>query len=194
MSYTVNEIYNMALSLCDYYDDKGTFETSPIIKALKNKTPYLCDIAQRDLIYGQGITKTETRIYSPKMAIAKTSDGYYLYKLPDDYITLIRVIDSENAKPMPYICENYIFIFGDKDKELTLLYKSSPAKITDMTSSFSLCDNIIGGLLPYYLAANFLAEENPIKSSLYIGLYEKAKQNCLILNTLSEIELIDDSY
>jgi hypothetical protein len=184
--------------LCDFTDENGTIVSNRANSALLKKSVKLLDIGQRELFLDVDFFKEKVIDCSDERTFVINGVEKRIM-LPTEALGVesVNVIKNEGdnlQNDVAIIKNGFVSLPVWFEGKIMLSYKSAPTKLTSETSIFSMNDNAIMLTLPYFLAANFLIEENPEKASYYLGLYNENKQKLKSVVAYKSIEMIEDIY
>jgi hypothetical protein len=158
MSYTGNEVFAMAISILDELSDSGTIVDSQI-NEYKYRAPYLLDMWQKEI--GDSLQTIEEY----ENTDADNNYKWDKFALPTNLkrIKEIMFINSESQiSSIPYkrFGDSDIYLYFNDTGTARMLYVPIPAKITALTQSLEVDENIATSGA-YYLAEHFaLADQN----------------------------------
>lgn len=186
MSVTVLDIFQSAMALCDYTDENGAVFNSKIVSTWLKKSTKIADIGQRDLLTELSLIKC--REYSENDFVLE--NGKKKITLPNDFIS------AEGVSPenIATIKEGFVYLPEWFKEKFVLTYKAAPLPLINETSTFSVDDNSVLLTIPYFLAANFLMEENPAKANYFLSQYNENKQKLSAMRSYKVLENIEDVY
>jgi hypothetical protein len=186
MSVTVTDVFHSAMALCDYTDENGAVLNNKTVSTWLKKSTKIADIGQRDLLTELSLIKC--REFNERDFVLE--NGKKKFALPNDYIS------AEGVSPenIATIKEGFVYLPKWFEEKLILTYKASPLPLVNETSTFSVDDNSVLLTIPYFLAANFLIEENPAKANYFLSQYNENKQKLLAMRSYKVLENIEDVY
>lgn len=187
MSVTVNDAFMLSLALCEALDKNGNASFDDCVGIWKTKCVPLCDICQNELSLVSPVYETVRIDCSKEPELSDNKTKQFL--IDERLISVLKTACSDESL-VPVIRDGRVCVSYDFNGIVTLFVTMSPLSLTSLQSVFSVSGNVIKSLVPYYLAANFLLEENPSRASFYFNLFCKGKELLKPCQTSSE-ETVD---
>ena len=190
MSVTVKQIFDLSLSLCEALDRSGSPVDSDCIKLWEAKSVLLCNTCQNELA---AIKPAYENIEIDCSEEPELRDELKKqYTISDRLTSVLKYSANSKDLCLIEIIENKLYVSLSFTGNVSMLCKIAPLPVNSLQSAFSFDDNLVKSLVPYYLAADFLFDENPERSQLYLSLFQNGK--LLVKNAQSSAEEIVDMY
>ncbi len=191
MAVKVNDVFKLAMSLCDGFNDGNEITEDEYTNYCAQKAVSLCHICQNEILSFKPLMQTIEIDCSQEPVDTIGNTKIYTFNKPVEYVTEYHT-DNSLSQADINIKGNRIYVPESYKGRIVFVCSVLASPLVSMQSVFSAEDTVVLELLPLYLAANFLLEENPSRSEWYLSTYINARNR--LKKEQTSIEETEDIY
>ena len=191
MSYTAQEIYDMAIVIMDELSNSGTVDPNQT-KEYRHKAPRLLDMFQKEMARTGKLYNTEEY----ENTDAENLNKWTKFVLPANLKSIKEIIFEDSDSQISSIKYkrfgmSNIYLYFTKTGTAKMLYIPIPAKITDLAQELEV-DEIVSIAGAYYLAEHFaMSDMNDELAARCRSKFNELKKDSLIEMPSGDEEITD---